>query len=197
MRPVLVDLKKCSNCKIDKPRDLIHFHAKKINSDGLNGKCKQCRKGEHKLWINTPEKKLRYNLGKRKYDRTTGYIRKLLRSYSCNDKKRNRVCSITQEWIEQNIINKPCTYCGDNDPTQIGVDRIDNSIGHTPANSVPCCRVCNVVRGNIFSVDEMKQIGAVITNIKKTRRVLKTYNRSEYEYMDTKSILDNILSLCN
>lgn len=38
---------------------------------------------------------------------------------------------------------KSCHYCGDAIKT-IGLDRVDNSVGYTAANVVPCCRPCNV-----------------------------------------------------
>ena len=38
-----------------------------------------------------------------------------------------------------------CFYCGDDIET-IGLDRVDNSIGYSEANVVPCCYRCNVMK---------------------------------------------------
>lgn len=34
-----------------------------------------------------------------------------------------------------------CHYCGK--PEAMGIDRVDNSLGYTQENSVPCCHFCN------------------------------------------------------
>lgn len=47
----------------------------------------------------------------------------------------------------------------------IGCDRIDNNKGHSIDNVVPCCNICNTVRGNNFTVDEMKLLGSLIKKI--------------------------------
>ena len=46
-----------------------------------------------------------------------------------------------------------------------GLDRLDNSRGYTKDNVVPCCGICNIARGDNFSVEEMKILGATIAEI--------------------------------
>jgi hypothetical protein len=57
------------------------------------------------------------------------------------------------------LIQEPCHYCGKTESnTQTcantgkvfrynGIDRADNSLGYLPDNVVPCCKVCNVLKG--------------------------------------------------
>ncbi len=90
---------------------------------------------------------------------------KTLRRY---DDMFGREFNLTEEWVREHIASKPCTYCGGTD-TQSGTDRIDNDRGHTMDNVIPACRMCNVVRNNLFDVEEMKLIGAVIAQIKFAR----------------------------
>ena len=73
----------------------------------------------------------------------------LVMRYKQNDKKYNRgECTLTAQWIVDNIFSKPCHYnCGETDWTKLGCDRIDNSLPHTPDNVVPCCDECNKKRG--------------------------------------------------
>lgn len=84
-----------------------------------------------------------------KYDtqrRSTPYGRavNLLSAYKQNDKIHNRgECTITAEWIVENIFSQPCHYCGESDWTKLGADRKDSSLPHTPENCVPCCKHCN------------------------------------------------------
>ena len=74
---------------------------------------------------------------------------KLAYNYYKKDEKYNRgECTLTAQWIVDNIFTKPCHYCGETDWTKLGCDRIDNSLPHTPDNVVPCCKPCNDKRGN-------------------------------------------------
>ena len=92
----------------------------------------------------------------------------MISSYRHKDKVNNTsICDIDIDWMIENIINKPCYYCGD--IHKIGCDRIDNSKGHTKDNVVPCCFECNCARNNNFTVDEMKIIGQAIKKVKEAR----------------------------
>lgn len=93
---------------------------------------------------------------------------KMISAYKHRDKINNTpICDIDIDWMIENIINKPCYYCGDTN--RVGCDRIDNSKGHTKDNVIPCCYECNCARNNNFSVDEMKIIGQAIRKVKESR----------------------------
>lgn len=78
-----------------------------------------------------------------------GRANNLLSSYRYNDKIHNRgECTLTAEWIVENIFSKSCRYCHKSDWSKLGCDRIDNSKPHTPENVVPCCDECNSKRGS-------------------------------------------------
>lgn len=69
----------------------------------------------------------------------------LLSGYRRSDKKYNRgECTITGEWIVDNIFSKPCVHCGETDWHKLGCNRIDNNLPHTPDNVEPCCFPCNI-----------------------------------------------------
>ena len=93
---------------------------------------------------------------------------KMLSSYKHKDKVNSLdVCDYTiDEMLE--VMVKPCIYCGDTH--RIGLDRIDNSKGHTKDNTVPCCYECNCARNNNFSFEEMKVLGKTIKQIKENRK---------------------------
>lgn len=96
-------------------------------------------------------------------DRKTHREKYILRGYRENDKKKNLECTLTEEWIVNNILNKTCTYCGTN--IKLGCDRIDNSKGHTKDNCIPCCYSCNIMRGDRFSYNEMMILSPVLKEI--------------------------------
>lgn len=77
---------------------------------------------------------------------------------------------IDGKWIEENIFNKECIYCGEKDWKKLGCDRINNERPHTKDNVVCCCKRCNTLKSNKFTVDEMKEIGAVIKKIENRRK---------------------------
>ena len=86
----------------------------------------------------------------------------LLGTYKQSDKKQNRgECTLTADWIVENIFNQPCHYCGKTDWHELGCDRIDNSLPHTPDNVVPCCCECNKKRGTTPYDEYMKMIGKI------------------------------------
>lgn len=93
--------------------------------------------------------------------------RGLLRTYRSNDRKLGRACTLTEQELAA-IIEQPCLYCATIDSPR-GADRRDNDLGHTAENSVPCCRLCNMVRNNFFTVGEMQILGPAIAQIREMR----------------------------
>jgi len=94
-------------------------------------------------------------------------ISSMLSAYKLKDKKKNVSFNLTKEFFEKNIISQPCIYCGSIE--NIGCDRIDNEKGHTVENVIPACYICNSVRNNHFTVQEMKMIGNTIRKIRQKR----------------------------
>jgi len=108
------------------------------------------------------EKVLRKSPNRDKHNRLVG----MMGAYKLNDKKKGYNNDINFKFAEA-LTFKGCVYCGDKN--RIGLDRIDNSKGHTKHNVVPCCYECNVARNNNFSFKEMKIIGKAIREVKKCR----------------------------
>lgn len=91
------------------------------------------------------EHKKEHNKWQKGYRNTTiGRAFSLLGNYKRNDKKYNRGdCTLTAQWIVDNIFTKCCVHCGENDWHKLGCNRLDNSKPHTPDNVEPCCGSCN------------------------------------------------------
>lgn len=92
---------------------------------------------------------------------------KMASSYRLNDKKHGFVSEISTQYLYNCIKTGSCFYCGDTH--NLGLDRIDNTKGHTIDNVVVCCYECNCARNDNFTVDEMVEIGKVIKLIKQRR----------------------------
>lgn len=87
-------------------------------------------------------------------DTQIGRANHILQAYKRNDKKYNRgECTLTADWIVNNIFNSKCVFCGESDWKKLGCDRIDNSKPHTPENVQCCCRKCNVKKSR-HSIEE-------------------------------------------
>lgn len=68
----------------------------------------------------------------------------LVSGYKRSDKKYNRgECTLTAQWVVDNIFTKPCAHCGITGWDVIGCNRLDNSLPHTENNVEPCCALCN------------------------------------------------------
>ena len=129
-----------------------------------NQKNKEKRLEYQTKWYQAhPDYNNEYNI---KYQKTPiGRAKHLITRYRGADKEKNRgECTITGDWIVENIFSKSCHYCGESDWTKMGCDRIDNALPHTPDNVVPCCTECNKKRGKTPYDEFMKLIGKVTGN---------------------------------
>lgn len=67
------------------------------------------------------------------------------------------------------MLSNECIYCQDSYIPNLGLDRINNFIGHLKSNCVTCCYECNTARSNLYTFEEMKTIGVAIKEIKSRR----------------------------
>ena len=96
------------------------------------------------------------------YSTPFGRAHMLLNGYRREDKKYNRgETIITPEWVVDNIFSQPCHYCGETDWRNLGCDRIDNALPHTPDNVVPCCCDCNKKKARYEYDEYMRMIGKI------------------------------------
>jgi hypothetical protein len=134
----------CRVCKESKDPQLMK---------NLYGKpCKICRKCDGKERAKRYSKKPR---SRGRKDRINAKIRNKLKNnidldfflYKTsrkNDKIKGRDNNLTREFIKA-MISKPCKYCSKS-YARMGLDRINNKIGHLQTNVVTCCIRCNYIR---------------------------------------------------
>ena len=79
----------------------------------------------------------------------TRHFRRRLGSIKGNAKGRNIDFNLTEEQVDD-LINKPCFYCGKEHSD--GIDRLDSTKPYTIDNCVPCCSICNRMK-NKFSLE--------------------------------------------
>lgn len=87
------------------------------------------------------------------------------RSMRHSDKRRGHIDTMNRVEYDS-ITSKPCYYCGRKE--DIGVDRIDNTLGHTLSNSLPCCHKCNYLLSDLpmEAKEIMKESLTRINNLK-------------------------------
>lgn len=67
------------------------------------------------------------------------------------------------------IISNPCHYCGDSLEKFGGssLDRMNNLVGYTLTNVLPCCGSCNNIRNNFLTVKEMEVAMTAVVQFRK------------------------------
>lgn len=144
----------CTICK--KKKDLEKDFRRQSNGKyGKQSACKPCVKEALKVYRQTPKGKAKHKEYARRHREKPGYAARhrsyrdqpkyIWNTYRAGAEKRGLVFELTIEHFEQLFWKKPCGYCGEPHQTA-GVDRVDNSLGYTLANVVPCCGVCNFMK---------------------------------------------------
>jgi hypothetical protein len=98
------------------------------------------------------------------------------RDYKKGAKKRGLVFELSIEYFQEHW-NDDCYYCRDK-VNGAGFDRIDNDIGYTIENSVPCCGMCNRMK-SIFNQNELIEKCNKISN----NMALKGINITKNEHV--------------
>jgi hypothetical protein len=109
-------------------------HWRKLNPEMEKAQQKRCVENRK----NDPE---RYALWQKKASIKGQTQRGRFTKYKAQAKSRNYPFELDEDQF-LSFWEKPCHYCGDK-IDGIGIDRIDNSLGYTIENCVPCCEDCN------------------------------------------------------
>jgi hypothetical protein len=152
--------------------------------------CEKCYQSKYKkinhkqiLEYHKINNKKRYILNKNELIKQTGlyarknYIQTRFYRLRHNAKRRNIDFNIQKEdfieYIKQ--CGNICNYCGVktelskhmNNTKQLSIDRKDNNKGYSIDNIAVCCSLCNKIKNDIFTVDDMKTIGPIIKKRRK------------------------------
>jgi len=157
-------VKRCTACHTEKP--LSDFYL--VLSRGHKrprAKCKSCERAYQAAQHSG-------HCRPKILDRMKRYARTVLGRFNVARsvaRRRNLVWSLTlDEYAE--LLSRPCAYCGGAlNSTGAGLDRKDSAVGYTTENVAPCCRVCNLVKSDIFTAREMLLLGRCIRDIMNAR----------------------------
>ena len=122
---------------------------------------------EINIGLNRKKDPKRYDrLWRKEYNRRTANIKRKLADYKYMDKRDNcsTICDYTYEELLNILSTNKCIYCGSTDT--LTLDRIDNTKGHSKDNTVVSCYMCNTIRSNKYTVEEMKIISPLLFKIR-------------------------------
>ena len=91
-------------------------------------------------------------------------------------KKRGLEVKINKEEYKKLILGKRCYYCsGEVGEAGYGLDRLDNQLGYTLENAVPCCGQCNTLKSDVLTSKETQQL---IKHLQKIRKVKQVWRKN-------------------
>lgn len=93
-----------------------------------------------------------------------GYWVQKLAKLRCISKKRGLSFTLVLEDIKD-LYSSGCVYCGSEISVKT-IDRKDNAIGYVQGNCLSACWLCNRLKGNFMSFNEMVVMGEAIRKIK-------------------------------
>jgi len=126
------------------------------------------------------------------------YKTQLLNKYVHKAHSRGHEFALTLEQFDK-LTNLPCHYCGAEPFTEYrykkkdvellynGLDRVDNTKGYYPSNVVPCCKVCNFIKGSMEQSEFIEQVNRIQTHCALTQQcVVENWAKSvEAETVNT------------
>lgn len=130
----------CSQCGLDKGKD--GFYKDNLKPRGKTACCKDC----------TEQKRSEAPYMKSKF----AEIRR-------NAATRGISWNLTLDWYAIWIWGASCMYCGD--PSNGGIDRMQNERFYSPDNAVPCCGICNRMKSVLSSHEFLKHIVKMTANL--------------------------------
>ena len=102
---------------------------------------------------NAPKKATEKELGISQYK---AYVRRA--------KEYDRPFEFTQEAFVA-LTNQLCHYCGGKGYSRNGVDRKNSFFGYTIANSIPCCKRCNVAKSDMSYDEFLNHIKVIYSHL--------------------------------
>ena len=129
--------KKCRKIQTEKEQNSLQIKADEIGIS-LNRYKKRIYEGKNREHINARKatnKKKSPNWALNKY-----------KSCEYSAKSRDLKFEIEEDLFLL-LIKLPCGYCGKSSENKdIGIDRIDSSVGYVSGNFIQCCKMCNLMK---------------------------------------------------
>lgn len=111
------------------------------------------------------------------------YFRKTAHKYRqyVNSANRRKIDLTLSESEMISIYFMPCHYCGHKPGKLNGIDRIDNTKGYCKGNVVPCCKLCNFMKGTLDVDVFIDKVKSIFRNHKRNYPIEHYYEKREEE----------------
>ena len=172
-------MKKCKECKIEKEITYFAPYSEPRKKGIRRNICYSCKGKKERLTRKTnPMREAKYKAYQSIYYKNNSWRGKV-KSYQSSDRRKNLQSISSFQFQELLRKNKVCHYCEENDLRYIGLDRLDNNLGHEPDNVVLCCEKCNNILGDLpnsekqvlrFPLKEIKDKGLLREWVIPTKR---------------------------
>ena len=149
-------IRKCQSCGQIFPLSEKYFYKNRCSVGGVRYECIQCHKKnlKHYYHLNKEKRKIYYLNNREKileHERLYhGTPRSKFEHYQLGAQRRKIEWDLSFEKFKK-FWQKPCYYCGSQIET-IGLDRKNNNEGYNIDNIVPCCQICNILKGQQSSI---------------------------------------------
>ena len=139
----------CTNCGVGLSEDGSNFPTNQNRYRSMCRKCFNHYTDQRKKLRPGYKQRCKRRVRKVLEERAANSITSVLSDAKRSDRRHNRLCTLDLAFVER-LIEQGCFYCTATKATiRIGLDRIDNTLGHTKDNVNPCCTICNLTRGNM------------------------------------------------
>jgi hypothetical protein len=109
-------------------------------------------------------------------------VKNILSKYKDRARRKNIAFELTEKsFLDITLMN--CFYCNSLPKNKQrnyiynGIDRLNSGLGYTLGNSVPCCKICNIMKSNLTVEDFYNHIQKIIECPPKDNlEILKMYN---------------------
>jgi 5-methylcytosine-specific restriction endonuclease McrA len=169
----------CGQCKKSVPKNYINSTKGTIchtcyEKNRRRRVIKEAQKDPIKLKILKDKYHSNYIKSKIKgsYKTVSRRLRSALRRYRKHDPETD----LTFQWYYDNIIDKNCYYCNVTDiiakkvtDQYLHVDKLVPEKGYKTYNCVPACKACNTAKLDLWTPEETKELGKLISKFFKKR----------------------------
>ena len=148
-------MKLCSRCKIVKDESEFYVYVyvyKGVSVKRPRSRCRACLIIANNDWAKTFKEKNPEMATMRSHARSRR-IGNRFSYFKADAKRRNLDFDVTLPQFRV-IVSNPCYYCnGLLNEAGCGIDRTDSFKGYVIGNVVPCCKRCNIAKGNMSEVE--------------------------------------------
>lgn len=138
----------CKTCNLSKALDKFPSYNEPRKKGLTRNTCSACKGKKAMLKRKaSPALQESYKQTQKKYYEENTHLYKL-KAYQHSDKKLTRE-TISKPEFEALIKNNSCFYCNDSELKNLGLDRVDNNLGHCASNVRVCCEKCNNILGDL------------------------------------------------